>query len=147
VGAGQLFLGALGLGAALAGGLLGSQLPAIPVSLLPGRYTLGPVALLEVHPGVYRGAAVVVVVHRGGATVAAGSTVWGTQPTSGLCTETAGHEACTFTIGRTHLTATDQLDRDPHGLAWVRVYSSGVHVTIPLPAGPAPVPIPLGLAP
>jgi hypothetical protein len=130
---------AVGVTAAVSGGLLGARTPEVSVTANNEAYSLGTIRLPAQGNGIYSGpqGAVVIQEQRAGAsTTLHGLTVLGT------CTldPNGRSESCYFQLGNQALRATDQ--RTPTG--WHRRYQDGQELDIALPNGTVPVPFPLG---
>jgi hypothetical protein len=134
----------MGVCAAVAGGIVGSQTPAVAVRADANAYSLGSIHLPAQSPGVYAGAEGAVVIDRSqpGVVQAGGSTNLHGVPMQGACAlDVNGRtESCLFVLGRQTLRADDT--RTSGG--WRRRYQDGQQVDISLPAGTVPVPFALG---
>jgi hypothetical protein len=134
---------AVGVLAAVLGGLLGARPPELAIEQTVGYYRIGSVTLPSQGDGVYSGPDGAVVVQKGPAeTLAGGSTSLRGVPMKGSCTMEADgkSERCVFTSGTHTLRATDS--RTSTG--WHRRYDDGQTVDMALPSGPVPVPFPIG---
>jgi hypothetical protein len=140
----RILLLTAGVIAAAAGGLVGSQTPAVAVSADNNAYSLGSIHLPAQSPGIYAGpeGAVVIEQPQPGVIQAGGSTNLHGVPMLGTCAVDPGDrtESCLFSIAGQTLRADDI--RTNNG--WRRRYQDGQEVDISLPAGTVPVPFALG---
>ena len=141
----HLVLMVVGVAAAVAGALVSSTPPPVPVRASADEYDVGGARLTASAPGVYEGAggAAVVIVDAGGVTRAGASAGLGGEHMTGSCTlvDGARTEMCRFTLAGRSLSAVDTWT----GAGWRRRYDDGRAVEIPVVGGqPVPVPIAVG---
>jgi hypothetical protein len=139
----RVLLLALGVAAAVAGGLLGVRQPVVNVQLDAQYYRVGSITLPEQGDGVYAGPEGAIVIQQSDVAVSAGgSTSLRGAPTRGSCVMAGDgrREHCQFQIGDRAVGADDT--RTTGG--WRRRYQDGQTIDIGLPRGPVPVPFPIG---
>lgn len=139
----RLLLLALGVAAAVSGGLVGARPPVVSVRADSNAYTLGNVSLPAQGGGVYGGSqGAVVIENRLGSLSAGGATTLHGMQMRGSCAldfDRRG-ELCRFQLGDRSLLAQDTRTQD----GWHRRYQDGQQVDIALPDGTVPVPFALG---
>lgn len=134
---------AVGILAAVLGGVFGTRPPVVAVEMTDEYYQIGSTSLATQGDGVYAGTGGAVVIEPGpDTTLAGGSTSLHGVPMRGSCTmQTSGsREDCEFKLGDQALRATDT--RTSTG--WHRRYQDGQTVDMALPNGPVPVPFAIG---
>jgi hypothetical protein len=133
-----------GLAAALAGVVLASSEPEVPVRFDAAGYQVAGEQLTDRGGGAYlgRSGAALVITRSGGDLVAAASTNLDGRHMTGRCevAPAPGGESCRFQLGGESLTADDE--RTSYG--WHRRYSDGRTVAIHV-AGDRETPVPFAL--
>lgn len=132
-----------GLGLVLGAGLALSPSPTA-IGLTASGYQIGSLVLPSQGGGVYEDGVVVLLAAPKGQAAGAADGYLGQLPFSGKCLMAATSEQCAFTVNGHSLTAHDVLAGHRGALEWLRIYSTGQHLAIPLIGSPVPVPLPLG---
>lgn len=136
-----LALGMFGL--ALGAGLAVSPAPTA-IGLTASGYQVGSLVLPPQGNGLYEDGAVVLLASAHGQAVAAADGYLGQAAFSGVCRVAGSTEECSFTLAGRAFTSSDVLSGRPGSLVWLRRYSTGTRVSIPLLGVAVPAPFPLG---
>ena len=147
----SLFVSFIGVTFVLIGGFLALSTQPVPAFQKGNTIFIGASELYKTSPGVYEGAGVAVFhTLANGEIRSAGSANFHGIHTTGQCilqqisSELINH--CVFSIGGKQLQSTD-IFRLGQATAWVRTYSNGdvINIPVPLHATIIPVPFPLGV--
>lgn len=136
-----LALGVLGL--VVGAGMAVSPAPTA-IGLTPSGYQIGSLILPPQKGGLYEDGLVVLLAHVDGHLAAAADGAFGQVPFSGKCVMAAASEQCSFNLNGHLLSAHDVLTGHPGAMVWLRTYSTGQHLAIPVVGSVVPVPVPLG---
>lgn len=136
-----LALGALGL---VVGAAMAVSPAPTAIGLTPSGYQIGSLILPPQKGGLYDDGLVVVLAHVDGRLAAAADGYFGQLPFSGKCVMAAASEQCSFNVSGHSLSSHDVLTGHPGAMVWLRTYSTGQHVVIPVVGSVVPVPVPLG---
>jgi hypothetical protein len=134
----------VGLACMALGALLALSPAPTAIGLSASGYQIGSLVLPPQGGGVYEDGAVVLFASTHGQLTAAADGYLAQTSFSGKCLMAATSEQCSFTLGRHRLSAHDVLAGHPGALKWLRTYSTGQRLTIPLLGVAVPVPLPLG---
>jgi hypothetical protein len=126
------------------GALLALSPAPTAIGLSASGYQIGSLVLPPQGGGVYEDGAVVLLASTNGQLTAAADGYLGQASFSGWCIMAGTAEQCSFTLNGHQLSAHDVLAGHPGALEWLRTYSTGQRLTIPLLGAAVPVPLPLG---